>query len=269
MNRVRVDIPYQEKHSRLSVLLRPILAFPIMVIMFLMIVPNHSINLFRVADVVETQTIDTETNYYDFTGVVIQGAKTVVDHIPQGTISDGQQEQVQNALVATGIYLSAYLLIIPLIAFSFWFFYVVNVSLVLTLLFRKKYPNWWFNWNQSLQSFVLRIYCYSMFLTDKYPSLDAEDSHIKLHLPNPASQELNRFLPLVKWLLVAPMLLLYMVCLVVSFLLIPLSFISILVLGKLPRWIHRVQVAIIHFYLQITAYAYLLVTDRYPLYNKD
>lgn len=267
MNRVRVDIPYQEKHSRVSVLLRPILTIPIVVVMMLMIVPNHTFNMFRVPEMVQEQSIQSENQYYDLYGFAMSAKDMIQDRLPEN-VSVGSQ-QVDSAIVSGVMYLGVYLLAVSLVAFSLWGLYIINVAVMFTLLLRKKYPSWWFNWNQALQSFVLRIYCYSMFLTDKYPSLEAEDSPIKLHLPDPKGQNLNRFLPLIKWLLALPMLAIYLVCLLVSFLLIPVTFIGILITGKLPRWIYRIQVAIIHFYLQITAYALLLVTDRYPLYNRD
>ena len=267
MNRVRVDIPYQKKHSRISVLLRPILTIPIMVVMMLMIVPNHTFNMFRVGEIVQEQTIQSENAYYDLFGAAVNAKEAIQERLPEN-VSVGNQK-ADSGIVTGVMYLGIYLLAVSLIAFSLWGLYVINIAVMLTLLFCKKYPSWWFNWNQALQSFVLRIYCFSMFLTDKYPSLEVEDSPIKLHLPNPVGQNLNRFLPLIKWLLVLPMLAVYLVCLMGSFLLIPVTFVSILITGKLPRWIYRIQVAIIHFYLQITAYAFLLVTDRYPLYNRD
>ena len=153
---------------------------------------------------------------------------------------------------------------IPLVSFTLWLFYVVNVATAVTLLFRKKYPHWWYVWNQELQSFVLRIYCYSLFITDRYPSLESQDSHIQLNLPNPKSQNLNRVLPLIKWLLVIPYLALYLACLAVALLLVPISFILILITGRLPRFIYRYQVAVIKFYLGIASYAILLVTDKFP-----
>jgi hypothetical protein len=272
MNEVRVDIPYQAKHSRLSVLLRPILTIPVIVVMLLMIVPNHSFNPSRAVDATQEQVVEkrgktsrhvvkAEPRYFDLTSIAAQGYDMVSEKVSYEALTANVTE---TTIYAYGSLLGAYLLFIPLVAFSLWFMYVVNTAVALTLLFRKKYPKWWFDWNQSLQAFVLRIYCYSLFLTDKYPSLEAEDSAIKLHLPNPISQDLSRVLPLVKWLLVLPYLAVYCVFFMVGLVLVPLTFMTILVTGRLPRWIYRFQVAVINFYLRIASYALLLVTDKFP-----
>ena len=257
MNELRLGIPYQENHSRWRVLLRPILALPIIVVMLMMIVPNYAFDPFRIVDLQQ----GVEGQYHDLVNVGVEGYEAVSAHV------SGAMQQSPWSLAAVygyGALLLVYLLSVTAIAFSLWFMYVINFSVVLTLLFRQKYPSWWFGWNQSIQAFVLRIYCFSLFLTDRYPSLEAEESQISLHLPNPVAQPLNRFLPLVKWVLVLPYLAVYLVFLSIAVALIPVTFAILLATGKLPRWIYRYQVAVIRFYLQISAYAFLLVTDKYP-----
>lgn len=273
MTDVRVEIPYQEKHSRLSVLLRPILAIPVILVMLLMIIPNQSADPVRLTEHSAEQRVEktrsgrviaqsqqSEREYYDLVATA-QIAYISIEERVDAAVTNGSSEGI---VVDAGLLVVMYLFLVPLIAFSLWFMYVVNIATAMTLLFRKKYPSWWFNWNKSLQSMVLRIYTYSLFLTDKYPSLEAEDSPIKLHLPDPKTQNLNRVLPLVKWILVIPYLVIYLVFLVIGFALVPLTFISILLTGKLPRWIYRFQVAVINFYIRIAAYAFLLVTDKWP-----
>lgn len=273
MTDVRVEIPYQEKHSRLSVLLRPILAIPVIVVMLLMIIPNQSVDPVRLTEHSAEQRVEktrngriiaqiqqSEREYYDLVEAA-QIAYIAIEERVDAAVTNGSSEGI---IVDAGLLVIMYLFLVPLIAFSLWFMYVVNIATAMTLLFRKKYPSWWFNWNQSLQSLVLRIYTYSLFLTDKYPSLEAEDSPIKLHLPDPKTQNLHRVLPLVKWILVIPYLVIYLVFLVIGFALVPLTFVSILLTGKLPRWIYRFQVAVINFYIRIAAYAFLLVTDKWP-----
>ncbi|MEC7030226.1 MAG: DUF4389 domain-containing protein [Pseudomonadota bacterium] len=273
MTDVRVEIPYQEKHSRLSVLLRPILAIPVIVVMLLMIIPNQSVDPVRLTEHSAEQRVEktrngriiaqiqqSEREYYDLVETA-QIAYIAIEERVDAAVTNGSSEGI---IVDAGLLVIMYLFLVPLIAFSLWFMYVVNIATAMTLLFRKKYPSWWFNWNQSLQSLVLRIYTYSLFLTDKYPSLEAEDSPIKLHLPDPKTQNLHRVLPLVKWILVIPYLVIYLVFLVIGFALVPLTFVSILLTGKLPRWIYRFQVAVINFYIRIAAYAFLLVTDKWP-----
>lgn len=264
MSEVKVDIPYQERHRRLSVLLRPILMIPILLVMLMIIVPNYSMSPLRLSGMISGTEpmidIASDRDYHDVTSIVVANSQGVVDAMDRVSAEPLALTSAHSYLTL----LAVYVLAVPLVGFSFWFMYVVNIAVAFTLMFRKKYPDWWFNWNQALQSFVLRIYCYSLFLTDRYPTLESVESQIKLSLPNPKEQELNRFLPFVKWLLVVPYMLVYLALLMVALVLVPVSFLVILITGRLPRWIHNFQVAVISFYMNIAAYALLLVTDKYP-----
>src|SRR5919198_1285153 len=72
------------------------------------------------------------------------------------------------------------------------------------ILFRQKYPRWWFDWNQELLRFSNRVCVYLALMDDRYPSTDEQQS-VTLELPYPdAERDLNRWLPLVKWLLAIP-----------------------------------------------------------------
>lgn len=270
MNTVNVNIPYQEKHSRWSVLFRPLLAIPIIVVMLLMIVPNMGLDVTRSADVYETVTQGQVVNtreHMDFISAAQAANQYMMDRVNMHSVGDVEVMGFNiplHDITTYSILFVGYLLLIPLASFTLWLFYIVNIATAVTLLFRKKYPSWWYVWNQELQSFVLRIYCYSLFLTDRYPSLESQDSQIKLDLPDPKAQNLNRVLPLVKWLLVLPYLAIYLIFLAVALVMVPVTFLMILLTGKLPRWIYRYQVSVIKFYLRIAAYAILLVTDKYP-----
>jgi hypothetical protein len=81
---------------------------------------------------------------------------------------------------------------------------VVFLPTALMLLFRRKYPLWWFNWNLALTRFTTRCLAYLALLRDEYPSTDEEQA-VHLVIPYPdAARELNRYLPLVKWFLAIP-----------------------------------------------------------------
>jgi hypothetical protein len=249
MSDVSVHIPYQKSHNRWSVLLRPVLMVPIIIVMLFMIVPNQ----YTAFDL----TMDSNS-------MQVQTSVDVDSFVFYEKYADYVKEYQHQEVIGAGVLLLTYLLIIPLISFSLWHLYVVNFAVGLTLLFRKKYPDWWFNWNQSLQSFVLRMYCYALFITDKYPSLEEADSEIKLKLPNPKEENLNRFKPIYKWILVIPYLIIYHIYLLGALLLVPISFLCILLTGKLPHTIYWYQMSVIKFYLRIVSYAVLLTTDKFP-----
>ena len=74
---------------------------------------------------------------------------------------------------------------------------------LLMLLFRRKYPGWWFDWNLELTRFTTRVGAYIALLDDVYPSTDEEQS-VHLQIERPDGEQLSRWLPLVKWLLAIP-----------------------------------------------------------------
>lgn len=144
---------------------------------------------------------------------------------------------------------------------------VLFVPLVLMILFRQKYPRWWFDWNVALTKFGTRVGSYFGLLNDSYPSTDEEQwVHIRITYPD-VPRELNRWLPLVKWFLAIPH------YIVLFFLGIAVFFVSIFVwfvimfTGRYPRGIFDFVVGVYRWSLRVTAYAFLLTTDRYPAFD--
>ena len=137
----------------------------------------------------------------------------------------------------------------------------------LMILFRKKYPRWWFDWNLALARFSARVFAYFALLRDEYPSTDEEQAvHLEIAYPD-AQRELNRFLPLVKWLLALPhYIVLYILILVGCFITV-LAWFAILITGRYPRSWFNLVVGIYRWYLRVLSYTSLMVTDRYPPFS--
>jgi Domain of unknown function (DUF4389) len=135
------------------------------------------------------------------------------------------------------------------------------------ILFRQKYPSWWFDWNLELTRFTTRVGAYGSLLTDKYPSTDeAQSVHLDLDYPN-VEEDLNRWLPLVKWLLLIPHYLLLLVLGIVAFFAIVIAWFAILFTGRYPRGMFDFVVGVGRWGARVLAYAFLLVTDRYPPFS--
>ena len=141
---------------------------------------------------------------------------------------------------------------------------VVFLPLVLMLLFRRKYPRWWFDWNLALTRFAIRVSAYLALLRDEYPSTDEEQLvHVDLTYPD-AGTELNRWLPLVKWFLAIPHYVVLAFLGIAAFVLIIIAWFAILFTGRYPRGMFDFVVGVFRWSLRVTAYAFLLTTDRYP-----
>jgi hypothetical protein len=135
---------------------------------------------------------------------------------------------------------------------------------LLMLVFREKYPRWWFDWNRELLRFTNRVGVYMALMTDRYPSTDEEQSvHLDFEYPD-ARQGLNRWLPLVKWFLAIPhYIVLAFLYLGVLFVVIAAWF-AIVFTGRYPRALFEYVEGVIRWHNRVVGYALILVTDRYP-----
>ena len=141
---------------------------------------------------------------------------------------------------------------------------VVWSATILMLLFRQKYPRWWFDWNLELQRFSARVGAYLGLLRDEYPSTDEEQS-VHLDIPYPAAEnDLNRFLPLVKWLLAIPHYIVLIILGLIAFIITIIAWFAILIVGRYPKGMFDFVVGVSRWGYRVAAYTFLLSTDRYP-----
>jgi hypothetical protein len=144
---------------------------------------------------------------------------------------------------------------------------VVFLPLVLMLLFRKKYPRWWFDWNLALIKFSTRVEAYLALLRDEYPSTD-EDQAVHIEIPYPdASKDLKSGLPLVKWFLAIPHYFVLIVLGIAAIVSMVIAWFAILFTGRYPRGLFDFVVGVFRWSLRVTVYAFLLTTDRYPPFS--
>jgi hypothetical protein len=137
----------------------------------------------------------------------------------------------------------------------------------LMILFRQLYPRWWFDFSRELTRFEARVGAFATLLTDRYPStVDQQSVHLELDYPD-AKTDLNRWLPLVKWLLVIPHYFVLFFLSIASLFAVILAWFAILVTGRYPRSLFDFTVGVSRWWLRVGAYAFLLVTDRYPPFS--
>jgi hypothetical protein len=138
---------------------------------------------------------------------------------------------------------------------------------LLMIVFREKYPRWWYDWNLELLRFTNRVGTYLALMSDRYPSTDERQS-VQLDVPYPdAKRELNRWLPLVKWLLAIPhYIVLFFLYLAVIVVVIGAWF-AILFTGRYPRGMFEFVEGVIRWHNRVIGYAFILVTDRYPPFS--
>ncbi|MGD0376649.1 MAG: DUF4389 domain-containing protein [Streptosporangiaceae bacterium] len=135
---------------------------------------------------------------------------------------------------------------------------------LLMILFRRKYPRWWFDWNLELQRFSNRVGTYLALMNDQYPSTDEHQwLHLEYVYPD-AAGELNRWLPLVKWLLAIPHYIVLFFLDIALVVVVIVTWFAILFTGRYPRGMFDFVEGVIRWHNRVIAYALTLVTDRYP-----
>jgi hypothetical protein len=135
---------------------------------------------------------------------------------------------------------------------------------LLVILFRKKYPRWWFDWNLELQRFSNRVGIYLALMDDTYPSTDEHQSvHLDYRYPD-AERDLNRGLPLVKWLLAIPHYIVLFFLDIAVVVVVIVTWFAILFTGRYPRGMFDFVEGVIRWHNRVIGYALTLVTDKYP-----
>jgi len=144
---------------------------------------------------------------------------------------------------------------------------VLFLAPLLMILFRQKYPRWWFDWNLELQRFVNRVGVYFALMDDRYPSTDDHQS-VRLDYAYPdAQRDLNRWLPLVKWFLAIPHIFVLIFLDLAAFVVVVIAWFAILFTGRYPRGMFDFVEGVIRWQNRVIAYALVLVTDQYPPFS--
>jgi Domain of unknown function (DUF4389) len=141
---------------------------------------------------------------------------------------------------------------------------VLFLAPLLMIVFAEKYPRWWFDWNLELQRFTNRVLVYILLMDDRYPATDQQQAvHLDYVYPDVA-RDLSRWLPVVKWFLAIPhfivLAFLWIAVIVVTF----IAWVAILFTGRYPRAIFDFVEGVVRWGQRVVAYAFLLVTDKYP-----
>ena len=141
---------------------------------------------------------------------------------------------------------------------------VLFLATMLMLVFKQKYPRWWFDWNIALTKFSTRVAAYLALLRDEYPSTE-EDQAVHIEIPYPdAKKDLNQWLPLVKWFLAIPHYIVLFFLGIAAFFVVVMTWFAILFTGRYPRGFFDFVVGFMRWSLRVSAYAALLTTDEYP-----
>lgn len=148
-----------------------------------------------------------------------------------------------------------------LLSTGLWF------ATLLMIVFRARYPRWWFDFARELTRLNTRVGAYAALLTDKYPSTTKDQSvHLSVDYPD-VGKDLNRWLPLIKWFLAIPHYIVLILLSFFAFFAVLIAWFAILITGRYPKPLFDYVVGVMRWSLRVSAYMYLLVTDRYPPFS--
>ena len=141
------------------------------------------------------------------------------------------------------------------------------LPVLLALVFRGIYPSYILDFNRSLLALSTRVTAYILLLNDKYPSIE-ESEDVKITFPDvEGGAKLNRYLPLVKWLLAVPLYLVGLVYTIYGIAVLIFTWFTILFTGKMPAFSGEVLLGVTQYWNRVYGYAFLLVTDEYPSFS--
>ncbi len=144
---------------------------------------------------------------------------------------------------------------------------ILFFPVLLMIVFRQKYPKWWYDWHINMTRFSTRIGAYALLLRDEYPATDEEQAvHLEITYPN-VEADLNRWLPIFKWALAIPHYVVLSVLLIGVVVAWVIAWFAILFTGRYPRGIFDYMVGVMRWSLRVQAYLWLMTTDKYPPFS--
>ena len=168
------------------------------------------------------------------------------------------------------------LLIIPVAVFlmlftqfSHWGFSTVAITMpaVISLLLRQSYPSWILAFNHAILEFGTRAVAYALLLTDKYPTFESNPTVAIIFPDVEGGKKLNRWLPLVKWILAIPLYVVGAFYLVLTTFVTIGAWFQIFFTGNFPTWAGNVTTGTVRFWNRVYGYSIVLTTDEYPSFS--
>lgn len=198
------------------------------------------------------------------------------DYPARLTIDYPDRELDRVSTLLRGVYIIPIAVVLGLIGASFLsdggadagtFGGVLVLPVLLTIVVRQKYPRWWFDFRLELSRFSTRVISYLALMSDTYPSTDeAQSVHLELDYPD-VPRELNRWLPLAKWFLAIPHFIALLFLGTAAVVTVVIAWFAVVITGRYPRGIFDFVEGVLRWALRVDAYAFLLITDRYPPFS--
>jgi len=142
----------------------------------------------------------------------------------------------------------------------------IIVPALLSLVFREVYPSYLLTFNHALLELQTRVIAYALLLTDDYPSIERNKDIAVIFPDIKGGKTLNRWLPLVKWFLAIPLMIVGLVYSIIALGMTLIAWIMTWSTGTYPKWAGKFVLNTMRFWNRVHGYAFLLVSDKYPTF---
>lgn len=157
-----------------------------------------------------------------------------------------------------------YVLVVPVLIFTSFLWVSLSVPTALALVVRQMYPSYALTFTHAILELHNRVLAYLLLLTDDYPSIERNPKVAVLFPDVEGGKALNRWLPLVKWLLAIPHYFVGAFYSLISIMITVIAWFTLALTGNYPQWGIDFVMGTIKYLNRVYGYAFALVTDEYP-----
>jgi len=144
---------------------------------------------------------------------------------------------------------------------------LLAAPVALALIVRQVYPSYLLSFNHAMLEIQARVGTYLLCLTDEYPSIESNPRVVVVFPEIEGGRTLNRWMPLIKWFLAIPLIIVGFVYIVVSLVVSVIAWVITWSTGKYPLWAADTVVGTMKYINRVYGYAFVLVTDEYPSFS--
>ena len=140
----------------------------------------------------------------------------------------------------------------------------IILPVLLALVFREVYPSYLLTFNHAFLELQTRVVAYVLLLTDDYPSIERNKNSEVVFPDINGGKALNRWLPLVKWFLAIPLIIVGVIYSLIALGMTFIAWIMTSATGNYPKWAGKFVLKTMRFWNRVNGYAFILVSDKYP-----
>jgi hypothetical protein len=143
---------------------------------------------------------------------------------------------------------------------------VIHLIAFFAILFTTKYPQQLFEFALNVYRWQMNVSGYVGLMRDEYPPFSWEPGQYPVTFEIDYAEQLNRWLPLIKWLLAFPHYIVLTFLFIAASVVWIIAFFAILFTRRFPQGLFDFNVGVLRWWQRVNAYVYLM-RDEYPPFS--